>query len=244
MPTQSSPSGYSIYDLLTRVVPGITVLIPFIVAYLITETQVKVELNVALVALAGVGLVIGEVINLIRSSIVHVPVPFKQVIYHHTGDESILGRGDRLDLWAKNKLPARYQSRFFTDDVGRSTIFDSEEIDFQTSFEDHFGLDFEEDSAYSIYQTFLSYMDGRMATQTRRNYILRIFAQNLMFASGLTVLTTLWVIYKNLDQPQLLLGAIISVSILTILFQVAMLFSSAAYKLVDLLIIDYYVDQL
>lgn len=244
MTAKPSPFGYSVFDFLTRIIPGLVVVTPLAVSYVTLGPRVDVGYQPVLIGLAVVGLVIGEVIDLVRSSLFRVPLPFKQVLYRHTDNREILSRFDRCDLWLQAKMPEALKPNFITEEVGRGTLFDGSSEDFQEEYESHFGLKFEETHPGLLYLSLLSHMDSRMSSDTRRYYTLRIFAQNLMFAALFTIFTSLAVIVANLENAGLILVATLSIFLLAGFFYLGMIISSVAYPFVDRLIIDYYVERL
>lgn len=240
----TSPFGYNFYDFLTRIVPGLTIILPFYVGYLSAGTNVNVNSRVTLIFLGLIALVFGELIDLFRSTIFRVPSPFKEIIYYHTHDEDILSKWDKADLWLERRLPEFIRSKFLTNEIGRKTIFEAANDDFRNEYENHFNLDFNSNSTPTLYSTFLNYMDTKMTSRTRRYYTLRAFSQNLMAATIFMGLSTLYVAIQNLENTPILGILLISIVILSLLFELALVFSSVSYPLVDLLIIDYYLDRL
>ena len=242
--TQSSPLGYSIFDIMTRIVPGLTVVIPLAIAYALGDFRIEIGFQPTIVVLILGGLLIGEIIDLLRSGLFPIPSPFTQVLYHHTEDKTILSRWDRADLWVSNRLPGRLKPQFLVTETGRRTVFDGSDFDFQDVFENQFELEFESSTPYLLYSAFRSHMDARMSSQTRRYYVLRIFAQNLMFASILSTIVAGWVALTNLDNDLAVVVGLVSGVVLMTAFVVGLLTSTAAYPYIDELIIDYYVDRL
>lgn len=242
MSNHPSPSGYSIFDFMTRVVPGLIVMIPFALGYLLTDAEYDISINVAILVIIIFGFITGEFINLVSQGIRQVPPPFKRVAYHDIDDGSVLGYSDRFELWVKNRLPNNVRSKFSIGKYGRCTVFDSTDIDFKDTIEEHFGLDFNDDSIQLIYNTFFAYMDSRMSKRTRRNYIVYVFSQNLMVASILTILSAVLVVLLSRDQSIILAATIISFPLLFLVIEISILFSVSSQPFVDYLIMDYYID--
>jgi hypothetical protein len=243
MSTGSSPFGYSFFDFLTRIIPGLVVVTPVLVGYVILVPSVDTGYQPVMIGLAVVGLIIGELIDFSRSPLFRVPLPFKQIIYHHTDNKNVLSRLDRWSLWLQAKVPDSWKPNFITEEIARMTIFDASSKDFQEEYESHFGLKFEEAHSHLLYSALLSYMDTKMSTDTRRYYTLRIFAQNLMVAAVLTLLSSL-VMILLIDDTQLVLIFALSIMLLLVLFVLGIIFSSVAIQFVNRLIVDYYVDRL
>lgn len=244
MPAKSTPAGYSVFDFLTRIIPGLIVILPLFVGLLLFGPSIILDVQISILLLSVLGLIIGEFIDFLRSSLFRVPSPFKQVLYHHTRDEEVLSWLDKVDLWIQRKLPTSLQSKFLTSQTGRETIFNLSNSSFKDEFEDQFNLSLDSTSPHTLYSTFLNHMDSRMASRTRRYYTLRIFSQNLMAATLGAGFVSLVVASLNLGDPKILAILFISIIILTIVFEVALIFSSVSYPLVDLLIIDYYLYRL
>lgn len=242
MSTRSAPVGYSLFDIFTRIVPGLTVFLPLIVLGWILGYQIDMDFRVFVLGFGILGLITGELIDMVRSAVFHVPSPFKQVIFKYTKDESILGRSDQIDLYIEGKLPRWLQSSFYQGDKGRDNIFDLTDMDFRTEFEDQFDLDMDSENIRAVYSTFLSHMDSRMSSRTRRYRMLRDFSQNLMFSSILAMIFSIYLVFQN-ATPERVATVVFSIIVLFLFIMIALIFSNAVYPLVDLLIIDYYVDK-
>lgn len=243
MSAQSSPIGYSLFDLLTRVVPGFTAILPLAIGYTIVDFQVELPVQITVLSLGVFALIVGEFVDLIRSARFRVPSPFKEVVYHQTGDERILSKSDKLSLRLERLFRDKLGRPFTFEDIGRTTVFHEAEADLQTEYEQHLGLSWETSSTFAIYSALLSYMDSRMSSQTRRYYILRIFAQNLIIASVITMILFLIVAVQNLDDPTTIVITVFSIFVLFLVVEVAFIFLSASYPYVDSLLIDYYVER-
>lgn len=248
MSSEVTPSGYSIFDFLTRIIPGAIMLSPLILAAW-AAPSININTAAALLFIASVSLVMGELIETLRLSIFPMPIAFREILYYH-GRSDVLRWYEQKSLSILNKLPNRISERITT--YGRTTIFDETDKKFPDVYEAHFsGLSFESTSPYYLYMTLLDYMEPRLSQSTRRQQIVRIFAANLFIAivgGSLIAFPVILYFYFNLDQissgnASIVIGAILFMLFVPFLLELAYFFTNSSREFVENLLIEYYLDQ-
>lgn len=247
----SSISGINLGDIMTRVVPGIVVISPLLVlVYYGISDLVNSNLNYAILSVLAIGFLIGETIEMIRTSLFRVPTPFSHVIYTHTKNKDCLSWRDRASLWMndkvgqiKSEIPFFKRTKISESTKERRTIFVESNSDFQEIFESDFGLKFKDNTNYALYSAFLSHMEGKMSESTKSNRRLTIFSQNLRAALLPAIALSFYIVVVEDLSGRVLTSLVLLIIGLYCAIFFAQFVLSASYGYIDLLIIDYYVDR-
>lgn len=93
---------------MTRVIPGLVVLSPILFELYLYQSTVIDDIGVGLLLLAIAALIVGELIDHLRSGIYRVPLPFSYAIYQETNDKSHLPtwyrKVESIDRWLPNQI--------------------------------------------------------------------------------------------------------------------------------------------
>lgn len=190
MSASSSVSGFSAYDLLTRLIPGVLTLLTILISLnSIFDTfsffeVVKLELSAVYVFLfIIISFITGETIDFCRRKLVPVPTVFRRLLCDESENERYLSYLDRKfgrhnwrysvgksDIKAmeciNNEVISRFQSDF-------CTIEDKNDINIKF-----------------VYDTLSLYMDSRMSSESRRRKANYIFFRNITYSviPGISIL--------------------------------------------------------
>lgn len=208
MPDPVPGSRFRIYDILTRIVPGTLFVVLTIeisshfpgstgtyspIAHILSSTA-------ALLIYLGLGLVFGELIQLIRGRFHPVPYPFRRLLFHQSGDRDFLATHDkyRLEFW--DWLSAGYSGMVFKPVSNlsptswfsiKNSVSTNARIGFWNDFKYKFGIDDDFNEAVDVYGLLVGYMEPRMTSDLMRYRAVVDFMSNLS-------MVTLWLAYTGI----------------------------------------------
>lgn len=185
MTQRQTPIGYSVYDILTRMVPGAVVLAPGAITIIQGNPNLLEVITTPQVLIAGILLlIVGESVVVLRSGI-RVPPPFLEEVYKEAERDDVLDSFMRIELWLSERLPKITPSARV--DKDSKTISETLEFDFRRSAESELNIDFETHSAEDIYHYLCIYLEDDLTRTTRRRRSLYVFVSNLRAAAILSV---------------------------------------------------------
>ncbi|MDX5989308.1 hypothetical protein E6P09_10525 [Haloferax mediterranei ATCC 33500] len=243
-------AGFDLGDIMTRIVPGLVFLsssIPyiFVVGPVPDPNNQFTILSVLILALFA-----GELVEMFRATVFRVPLPFRQVVYYYNDNERDLAILDRADLaFAKyaNKIrsivPLMKARESYAANKERGTIFTETKGDFEETFKNQFGFDFNTKGPHAVYSVFMSYMEGRISPSTRRLRRTLILAQNLTYAVVGAVGVMLLMSLLNFSTPAIWLSSLVMTIFLLPVLIFARTFAVVQFAYTDSLIIDYYTGR-
>lgn len=194
MTAGKASASFTIYDLLTRIIPGLVFLISQ--AAIATQFEFRIMADnptYSALVIILVSLVLGEVMNGIRLSFLDVPNQFRRILYSSTGDEEYLAWMDRKTIriakWISENV-YEIDSSFSTNslfDYRRGTLIEVVNQRFEPSKRIV--------GSYDLYELIISDLSGNESRRTRRLRSVYIFQQNtrlsLLISAGLAFLISL-----------------------------------------------------
>lgn len=232
--TNQSPTGFGLYDLLTRVVPGAVsiapALLPIIVnPVIISKVSVGITSGVIFVVFSVIAFIFGEGIDILRVESHPVPRSFRQALYEERGNEQMLGIIDRM----KQKIP------FLS--ISYSMVYTDTKKEFWPTFKYQYDIDDEFENVEDIYRIFLSYIEPKLSNRTRRYQTMMIFVENMTISLvfGLLLSVIGWVL---LSVSTFWLVLLLLFYIPPLVF-IPLFFSSVESTFVRSLFIEYFADQ-
>ena len=176
-----SPAGFNLYDLLTRVTPGLFVLTIMSLTmvewdFLVSATESSFFAVIALFA----GFLTGEIIDSIRMQLFAAPKPFRRLLYNEreTGERWADLRDRVFDHHFLFGHPAHQ--------------FLSTQDEFWPVFKRHFDVDDDLKDSNEIYLRLAADLDPELTALTRRYQTTTMFVQNMRVATPLAIVATLF----------------------------------------------------
>lgn len=178
MSAGSTPTGFDISDLFTRIIPGgiltISVILPVIGPEYATSFPIQ---NISILIFALVAFLVGEVINTTRISLFDVPNHFRRVLYTENMDsEKYL-----------NKVDA-YFSKNHPEWVEGYSLFEMSDKRISQTLHERFDLSSDFDGAHNYYMLLTSDLSSMKSLETKRLENIYIFYKNLRFAIFVSIL--------------------------------------------------------
>ena len=170
MSVGSASTSISIYDILTRMIPGAVFLASIALLVLIPAGEPPSSGTYTVIAFLIGSLVVGEIFNAIRLSLYDVPSHFSRILYTQNEDISHLGRIDRF--FAK-------RSDTIAKDMMEHCIFDNKEADILEIVKNRFDLPDEFQGQYDTYNLIISELAGKETRRTTRLRSVYILTRNL-----------------------------------------------------------------
>lgn len=184
MPSSVPGSGFKVYDILTRIIPG-TVLVTSIPETFEHHPNSEFKYNLTdylfstpeLFVMLGAGLVVGELIQASRTKFHPVPYPIRRLLYHQSKNRNFLSTHDRWKLKIWDYLSTG-RTGIITVPISERTPFSlfgipsevetNAAVGFWTDFKRNFGLSDDFDRAADVYGLLVSYMEPRMSSDLER----------------------------------------------------------------------------
>lgn len=258
---QLSVSHFGIYDILTRIVPGAVMLLVFLTLmaidpaanFSISVNSVIPSSGTDLVMYAIASFLTGEVINIIRIKSHPVPYPFVRLVYEQTNDSEILTTIDKAKSYLNRSiarifpqmiwdaLPKRIKTFLPSVTIG-SNVTTKTQHGFWREFKNHFGVNDRFDDIEDIYWLFLSHMEPRMTTQTKRQQTIMHFTTNLFIVLVVSVYFSIWFYFFS---SEIGVGFLVTTFIITVLtlYLLLPIFAFLESKFVNKLLIEYYYSR-
>lgn len=205
MSATRTPIGFSLDALLTRVIPGLIVIFPWAIDLWLIAPELYEDTTTVLFAIAMGALVIGELVEHVRSGLFRVPLPFAYAMYKETGDESDLPGLFRYRLKLDRLLPSRFSLvTDFPEDVRLDSRLDH---NFFKEMEEAFDLDSSRARSRDFFDTLVLYIGNEQSERTRRYRNMYIFTQNLKMSSLVSIIVFLYfIVLRYPDASYLVLG--------------------------------------
>lgn len=185
MTAGKASTSFTIYDLLTRITPGLVFLIPL--AAIVTQLDFGFLGNhptYSGLAIILLSLIFGEIINGLRLSLLDVPNQFRRVLYSDTGNEEYLSWRDRITLAGAKWISENIHEM----DSGLSTnsLFDYRRGTLIAVVNQRFQPSKQINATYDLYELIISDLSGNESRRTRRLRSVYIFQQNTQLALKLS----------------------------------------------------------
>lgn len=242
MVSQSSPGGFSLADLLTRVLPGSVFIFPALISILILEPNLVTDPSILLVVIAILSFLFGELIDQFRKALFRVPAPFAFYLYHETDDMEKLGPIYGILISLDNSLPKQFP-KFFDKRKEENRLVNRLPMDFRKRIENDYSLNFDSNSSRDIYDCIVIDMESEFSDRTFRQRTIYIFSQNLQISTVVAafIYTSFLISYPS-NNLVLFSTVILYVSIAIIFFLSAFMGASSAMY-VELLMKEIYVND-
>ncbi|MCU4800081.1 hypothetical protein OB920_06830 [Halobacteria archaeon HArc-gm2] len=239
---QSGPVlGFSLRDTLTRLIPGMLLIAPFIVGVTIFVPSILPNGPIQYVLLGISAYLIGEFIDQLRAGLFRVPMGFRYFVYQETDQMDKLPRWYIYLVEVREMLPNKLNFQEERDDEERLT--NSLEMEFRKDIESEVGVDFLDNRPREIYDLLLIYMDDHLTPRLRRLQSVSIFSTNLRIAAGGTLIIYTPLALNNWKDPFFwtMWGVSIIIAIVVVVFWSFLTFTQHRY--VEILIKEYYVKR-
>ena len=183
MSASAAPSlaGFNLYDLLTRVTPGLFILAIMAVTmmewdFLVSATDSSFFGIIAIFA----GFLTGEIIDSVRMSLFAAPKPFRRLLYEErkTGDRGT----DLRDRVRNHRFLVRQPVRRFL----------SVQDEFWPMFKRQFEVDDDLKDSNEIYLRLAADLDPELTALTRRYQTTTMFVQNMRLATPFAIVVTVY----------------------------------------------------
>jgi hypothetical protein len=197
--SQVPGSDYSIYDIISRIIPGsIALYVLLSLSYNTSDTVGENPLNelatspTLLIIFVGFSLLTGEILQFSRNKLNPVPFPLRREIYRQTRNRNFLPLHDqwRRKIW--DWLSSGY-TRKLAIPLGRKLqlgLFEPPQRlstktreGFWRDFKYRFSVDDDFDHAKDVYGILIAYLEPHMTSDLRRSRAVVDFMNNLIIAS-------------------------------------------------------------
>lgn len=232
MPDPVPGSRFRVYDIVTRIVPGSTLVVlwvEIITSYPSSELEYSAVAHMmsstsALLIYLGIGLVFGEIIQTSRNWLHPVPYPFRRLLYHQSGDRLFLAKHDRwrLGIWDSLSsgltrrvtvpIASRSPTSFFEVPDGIST---KAKMGLWSDFKARFGLNDDFNDARDVYSLMLAYMSPKMTSDLERYRAVVDFISNLLIVTLILTYSAVFQI-TNTDISGVTIAALFVVFLMSV----------------------------
>jgi hypothetical protein len=241
MPTTSTPAGFSLESLLTRVLPGFVFLLPILIeVYLVSGVKFGFS-SINIVIFTIIAVIIGEFIDHWGSGLFRVPLPFRYTIYKSTGDVRHLPGWYRYVMSIDEWLPDRLS--LVRDLDGQYSLEERLGFDFIRYIENELNLDTKTASARDLYDAVILYIDRDMSTRTKQYRTAYHFDLNFKISVFASALWYLYFASISYPDPIWVLYIIILFMTSAIALGLIMFLSASSNLYVEMLIKEIYIDQ-
>jgi hypothetical protein len=179
MPKSATPTGFSIPDLLTRIIPGgvlvFSIFSPVILPEYLPDLSIQ---NSEILAFTVISFLAGEVINTGRISFFDVPNHFCRVLYTENGRDEMYLR------WPDTYLSTRYPEY-----VEGYSLFEHSDKDIAGTLRNRFNLDSDFDGPHNLFMLLTSDLSSAKSPETQRLENIYIFYENMKYSA---VISLLW----------------------------------------------------
>jgi hypothetical protein len=231
--------GFSINDLLTRIIPGALFIIPAVIVFISLQPDLFTEnRNLVLIGSAISAYIAGEIINIFRMIFLCVPSSLRWHVSYLTGREDVLAliyrKSLRLQSWSESlregniaNSPWNYQNE---------TLSDRLDFDFVHEYEDHFDIDLIDGDIRDIYDLLVMELEPNFSESTRRLKLLFEFVNNLKISAVFLVLLISYTYIQGINVGTSiyiisgLLVLMFVVTLLSLLLSVEMLYVESLLK--------------
>lgn len=230
------PSGFDLYDFITRLIPGSVVAMFFMVSWLGIETVTTLQSSeFFIIGMIIFSYITGESIDHGRRVFFPVPNRFHRLIYFETMDEDMLGRLDRIQLILSDTPIFRYFVSGISKPNNVITKLDIRILSELNQEED--GL--EQLDIREIYFIFRSICHDSIKPSTKRYRSIYIFVVNMHISSVVAGGLLVYGIYAGTSESITIpaLGMLIIPMILT---YIVLMFKKIDHDYIDQLCIDYF----
>lgn len=236
MSLSASPT-FGIYEFLTRMVPGSVL---FVSIYFTTGSDLELLRSlppISVLALVTVFYVLGELIEFFRVSIYSLPRPFRRALYSESNNKAHLGN---IDSWKINNMKERWWLP--NSSIEYKTIFAENGENLWERMTEAFDFNEDYENAYRIFNVFVSEMDPKISSSTRRVKRTYIFFQNLQISVVLSVIIPTFIFAFSSGGASIngLRLFVVVVLVLFFLYMYRMVFKEIATVYVDSLINEFY----
>jgi len=219
---------------MTRVIPGLVLLSPFIVDILVTNTNPGNNLDTELLALALLALIFGEAIERIRSALFRVPRPFREYLYSVTGDET---------YFHPCNVKIRKLKRIWlgeSQDPTSHWIGIRLDFDMKANMDDLFDLNPETVTAQDYFDFLILHINNGKSVQELRNVY--VFDRNVRIA---TVIVFFFYLYLGSINPNNRgIYVIAFVTLFSFVFFIGSLLTGTSEDYIEMLAKEFYYESL
>lgn len=238
MPKTNTPAGFSLEAFLTRIIPGFVFLFPFFIDIIVRGGNISTLSYIELLVVTLIGLLVGELVEHIRSSALRTPIPLSYYFYKETGDIYQLPYIYRWLIKIDRKLPNRIS---LLKDVPEDTDLNTRlRFNFLDEMEDSFQLNREVATSRDFFDLLLLYISDDISDRTLYYSQIYQFHQNIkisMIVAGFFTIYFATMNYSNFISWIYVFSYLI---LLAILFFVTRFTSSSANMYMELLEKEFY----
>lgn len=191
MPKSGTPTGFSIPDLLTRIIPGgvlvFSIFSPVILPEYLPDLSIQ---NSEILAFTVISFLAGEIINTGRISFFDVPNHFRRVLYTENGRDEMYLR------W-----PDTYLSGWHPEYVEGYSLFEHSDKDLARTLRNRFNLDSDLDGPHNFFILLTSDLSSAKSPETQRLENIYIFYENMKYSSVISFLSQIVLLGILLLKP-------------------------------------------
>lgn len=225
-------TGFSIYDILTRIIPGFVLFLSLFPISATKTGSLPEQAGFEILLIVVISFIFGEGLNLIRENFHPVPATFRRILYHETGNEDFLGILDKFRLKINLDIPKR------------KSIYYATEREFYYELLDLFDLPRDYDNIRDLFTLLISHVDTELSSRTQRFQTTYIFLDNMGLAIVFLVLIISFRTLSNdLSIALAFVLSFVAVVILLFLYVLFDLYGRLEYHYVDSLIIEFFVKE-
>lgn len=253
MLSNTTPTGFALHDLLTRLIPGAVLVAPLITAFLLLSQEMYQITSVALILIALASYLLGEIIEHLRSGWFRVPTPFLNYYYELTGNLQKMPWWYRKTIHIDERTPGwfpkfwfhpdekSYPKFWFHSDV-KSDLPTRLDFNFQSSMESRYDIELQNVTPRDVYDLLLLDLEAGMSRRTRRHQSLYQFSRNLLIACALSL--TLYIVEFFAFRSVFLFIALVAlILLLCIIILISRILKLVPYFYVEMLFKEYYIQE-
>ncbi|WP_275882516.1 hypothetical protein [Halorhabdus sp. BNX81] len=251
MEVSSNYGKFSIQDLLTKIIPGFIIILPFLLS-LTVEYQKQLTENSTILGFVILGLsyIFGIIIEHLQSTTFRVPSDLRIHLADHFDIDSYVPLSRKIRNSASNTYLSTV-SRFprpiqrvlpSVDRFEYGYLIDRYDWEFKQAIKEDLELNIGEDDIRAIYDLLLIHMDGKLSERTLKYKLIRQFDINMRISASAALI--LYVVALVIEQSYITIVSTIIIFILSFLVLILHLYlGDSGYYYTDLLIKEYYYDR-
>lgn len=235
-----SPAGFSVQSFLTRIIPGLILLSPILIAFYLEAPPVQIESDIAWIIVGLAAVIFGELIEHVRFGGLRVPLPFSYMMYQSTGDESFLPGWFLKVQWIEKRLPFDIYTSIERDNRLNNRL----QFDMVDHMADEFNLSLDTATSRDFYDALLLHLSGTESVKTQKARIAYVQSVNTKIGTIVAICFYLYYIFLQYPNPLWIIYAITAITIISIVFFISAFLTASPNMYVEMLEKEFYMDQM
>lgn len=256
MSVRVAPTTISFHDFLTRILPGAVILGPGIYLFTVNWPTLSENTTAVLITVVLASFLLGEGVELLRSSAFRVPWPLRRYLFETTGQDKhkltklqySLLRSSRIGpstdtvvkvLYGRFPHLRRFIDWFPTQET--DTLSERFDFNFKQSMEQQWGIAFERTSAADVYDLLVLELEATMGRDARRYRSLHAFTSNIRISSIAGVILYGLVYLEEPSNTGFLYAFSLSAIIAAYSLSFSIMFERVSTRYLETLFKEYYI---